>query len=226
MILLILIFVIGIGVSIFAYLSIQNQQALQQETKQIIVLNRDVSPYETIGQNDLTTKDILKSYETTGILTDRYDFIGKISADYLVADEPIREELIIDKSNIKHVKFVTLKTDYTRSGGAKMGDIVDVYKVTEATRDTPSEVALVGENAIVINVTDSSGRSTIENNENKSLTAPLGVTSVKVPIQALKLAVDSRAVDVKKIVEGSVDGNQYVMVVKNTERDKFVLGGK
>lgn len=224
-ILLVLVFVVGISVSTFAYLNMQKQQALKEETKQIMVLNRDIKPYETIGQNDLKVKDVLKDYKLEGLLTDRYDLVGKVAADYLLADEPVMEGLVTEKDKIKHIKFATLKTDYTRSGGAKIGDVVDIYKVTEAVKDIPSEVRLVGENAIVMSVTDSEGTS-IEQEEDKSIGTSLGGATKKTPVQALKLAIDSRQIDVKNIVEGSVDGSRYVMVVKNTESGNFLLGGK
>lgn len=225
MIIITVILVLGIGVSAFAYISMLNQKQHAMETKQIMVLNRDIRPYETIVANDLKTVDVLKSQELTGYLTDRYDLVGKVAADYMVADEPVKEDLVVDKSSIRHIKFVTLKTDYTRSGGAKIGDVVDIYKVIPATKEFPTETILLGENAIVISVTDSEGTSTTQA-QSASLTAPLAGGEKKIPVQALKLAVDSRAIDVKKIVEGSVDGNQYVMVVKNTDSGKLAIGGK
>lgn len=218
-----IILMLGVGISTFAYITLQRSDLKAQETKSIVVLNRDINPYETIGTNDLKNIEISINADTTGYVTEKYQLAGLVASSYLVSDEPVPELYVVEKEKINHIKFVTLKTDYTRSGGAKVGDSVDIYRVIQETKETSSETILLGENAIIVNVTDKEGTSVFGRPTSSSIVGG----EKKIPIQAIKLAIDSKKIDVKKIVEASVNGDNYVLVVKNNgTSSSLALGGK
>lgn len=216
-----LILLVGIAISVFAFLMMKQNQLKAAETKEIVVLSRDVYPYETIGANDLMYIRMPLDTATKGYAIQKQDLSGKVASDYLVAETLILNEDIVDKSEIENIEFITLKTDYTRTGGARVGDIIDVYKVISPTKTSSSEIKLVAENAIVVSVTDREGTNVFASNKGGTL----GVVERKIPIQAVKLAIDSRTIDIKKIVEGSVNGDNYVMIVKNLDFKSLELGG-
>lgn len=220
-----IVLLIGVGVSVFAYLTLQRSNLVKQETKEVIALNRSVYPYETINSADLKYIHIPKTADVTGYITDKYMLIGKVATTYLISGELVPEDLVIDKEKISHINFVTLKTDYTRTAGAKIGDVVDIYKVVNYEKDAQPETILVGENALVIDITDKEGSSIYDNSSNTT-NALVGGSTKRLPVQAVKLAINNRAFDVKKIVEGSINGDSYVMVIKNSGGETLVLGGK
>lgn len=204
---------IVIGITITGgslYLS-NREDKIKQETKTIAVLSKNVNTYEQITPSDLKIISIPKITSTSGIFTDESDIVGKVATTSLSADTPIRRDSLEDKSKISDIEFVVLKTDYARSGGAKTGDIVDVYKINKNQDKwvTGTDGQLVTDNASVVLASDESGKNVSE--QQKDSKVPLLQATTK--IQDIKLAVKKG--DAKHLIEGSLtEDNGYVLVVK------------
>lgn len=140
----------------------------------------------------------------------------------LAQGDKIQKNHIADSSKANDLVFITLKTDYTRTGGAKPGSVVDIYNIKSHKKDgeiitTKTKIA---EDVIVTSVTDKNGTSIYEKGD------IVTGTNVKIPVEAIKIAVNSREVDVSELVNASVEQNNgYVLVVKNKNSDT-VVGGK
>lgn len=226
-ILIIIVLIIGVGASVFAYLSLQQRNNQPVETKLIVVPSRNISAYDTIGETDLKTVKIPLDMSTEGYLTDRLDLLGKVATNDLAVDTMIPDGNLIEKEEISPYEFVTIKSEYTRTGGAEAGDVVDIYKVTRPGKELPSQTILVAKNAIVVSVANSEGETLNKGSKGDENPMVSQRDSELMRIGSVKLALDSRKIDVAKVVEGSTGGNgsefEFVLVVKNV--DSGFLGG-
>lgn len=209
---IIIILVIGIGAMVTSYILINKNIEAASETKKIVIANRDLRPYETLNATDLSYADVSMDTDTKGYYTNKSDLIGKIITTSFSKDDWIKSDYIETPDIIKDLVFLTLKTDYTRTGGAKSGDTVDIYHIEfkKVNGQVVAEKEKVAEDVIVINITNNNGES-IDNVDNNMLTG-----TKKIPIEAVKIAVDSKKVDISRLVQASVEQNNgYVFVVKN-----------
>src|SRR5690554_4662206 len=133
---ILLIIVLGVSVTIGSYLMMQNKNS-NKEMKQIIVVARNILPYEKIKPDDIKYVDVPMNYNTERIYTEKEEVVGSVLKTSLSSDDKILKEYI-SSTNVDNMEFITLKTDYTRTGGAKIGDIADVYKVHAADHETQS----------------------------------------------------------------------------------------
>lgn len=228
-IILLIVVILGVGATVFAYFQLRDRVVEVVEMKNVVVLNKEIKAYETIKPTDVKVVKIEKNVDTSNYLTDKADLIGKIAVDTLIADELVLPHFVTDKEKLSPYVFVTIKTEYSRTGGAKLGDSVDVYKVTRTDEDGNSQVSKIAENAIVINLTNKDGLLIGEKNTKASDLPLASSEDSKISIETVKLAIDNRKVDINKIVEGSTSENgtnyEFVLVVKNIPGDS-ILGGK
>lgn len=211
LIIVIAIFVIGLVSAGFSFVMINKNIQAAKQTKQIVVASRNLNPYETLTSSDLKYVDVPINTDAEKLYTDKSLLVGKVVTSSLTQNDWIVSDYVSEPESIKNLAFLTLKTDYTRTGGAKPGDVVDIYYIN-SKKENGVEVTIrekVAYDVVVINITDKNGRSIYEQNENV-----LG-SSKAIPIEAVKVAVDTSKVDIDKLVEASVlQNNGYVLVVK------------
>ncbi len=216
---IIIILVLGISATITSYILINKKIKSAEETKQIIVASRNITPYETINSIDLKQVDVPVDANTEGCYINKEDLIGKITTIGLMQDDWIKDKYIANSNNIKDLVFLTLKTDYTRTGGAKPGSVVDIYniEVQKQNGEIVTTKRKIAEDVVVINITDKNGISIYSE---KEVVVP--GTTKNIPIEAIKVAVNSRNTDVSELVNASIEQNNgYVLVVKN-EKNSLV----
>lgn len=206
------------GVSFFL---LNNKYVEPVPMKDIVITARDIPMYEIIRSQDLKTIQVPVATNTEGFFITATDIIGKIPKIPLAANDLIHESALLNKKEIDDVSFVTINTTYTKTGGAKPGDIVDVYKVNLEKGDwvENNQATLVAENVVVVSLTTANGKSI-----DKGTRMPLGGSE---KIEAIKLGVKPDSIE--SLVPASVTvENGYVLVVKNSikidriEKDKQI----
>lgn len=218
---IILILVLGIGTAVTSYVLINKNLNAQNETQQIVVTNRELTIYEVINSTDLKYANVPIEMDISNFYQTKEELMGKMMAVNLAQGDKIQKKHIADSNKAKDLVFITLKTDYTRTGGAKPGSVVDIYNIQTQKKDggvitTKKKIA---EDVVVTSVTDKNGTSIYEKSD-------VPGTNVKIPVEAIKIAVNSREVDVSELVDASIEQNNgYVLVVKNKDSNT-VVGGK
>lgn len=193
-----------------SYLLIHNQT--KRETKAIWELNTPLSMYDVISPYNLKQVEIPASSFTNDMITDQTKAAGKISNTQITAETPLLSSCLEDRSKLADQEFIILKTDYARTGGAKAGDKVSIYKIdkTKGTWVMGTDGTLVIEKATVVSISDANGKSVTEQKQPSS--NPLA-SQAALKIQAVRLAVPKGTS--KQLVEAAVmDDNGYVLVVK------------
>ena len=193
-----------------AYFLIRPQS--KDESKLVWGLNTTVNIYEQINKSNLKQISVLTKNLNDSMITNETEIIGKVSKNQIVADRPILSTDLMDKKTIEDKEFIIIKTDYSRTGGAKVGDLVSIYRInkTKGSWVAGTDGEIVEENAIVVSISDASGKNVNEQKQDTGI--PLSVQST-VKTQAIRLAVPIGTA--KHLVEASVfDDNGYVLVVK------------
>ena len=177
--------------------------------KDIVITGRDIPMYEIIRSQDLKTIQVPATTNTEGFFISATNIIGKIAKIPLAANDLIHKSALLNKKEIDDVSFITINTVYAKTGGAKPGDIVDVYKVNLEKGDwvEGNQASLVAENVVVVSLTTANGKSLSEGTR-----IPLGGSE---KIEAIKLGVKPDSIE--SLVPASVTvENGYVLVVKNS----------
>lgn len=177
--------------------------------KEIVVTAKDINIYETIKSEDLKTIEVPEVTNTDGFFTSATDIIGKVSKVPLSSNDLIYEGYLINKDKISGVSFITINTNYAKTGGAKAGDLVDIYKANLEKGDwvDDNQSSLIAENVIVLDLTTVEGKGL-----GKDSKIPLGGGE---KLGAIKLGGDID--EIKKLVPASaLVENGYVLVVKNS----------
>lgn len=198
-----------IGVGIFMMMSPESQAS--EATKTVYVPSRDIGMYEDISMEKLKGVTVGAQEDTTNYATEPGQLIGKVATTKLFENSLIPQKGVTVANKIADVVFVTIHTDFTRSGGTRAGDIVDVYQVNKEVQNNVKKVekALVCQDVRVVAVTDLKG--SIANKETNSANPIAAATTTQV--QAVRLAV--KPTDAPNLVEGAVDPeNGYVLVLK------------
>lgn len=204
----IIVFTICIVIAVTSFILLSKRYKQPVAMKDIIVTSRSLDMYETINNNNITTKRVPETTNTEGYFTKRSEVIGLLAAFELEGNKPIIKDSVIEKKDIEDISFLTLNAKYAQTGDAQPGDIVDVYRVTLEDREDwigGNEAEKVAENVIVISLSNKDGKKPSEGSK-----IPLGGGSSKVEV--VKLGIEEKYI--KNIVPGSVkDENGYVLVV-------------
>lgn len=178
--------------------------------KTVPVLSKNIGVYEEMRHEYIKTGRVPKEQDTSKHINNPADAIGKVAKKELKEGSPILKNDLAEKTVIANKEYVTIKVDYARTGGAKPGDIVDVYKINKSTDEwaMPYEAELISQNVLVIEITDKAGNK----GEGNSGGIPLSGGATKVEV--IKLCVNSG--QAAKLVIGSVDENSgLALVVKS-----------
>ena len=165
--------------------------------------------HETIDSSDLKTIEVPLTMDTDFYITEASELIGKTTRIPLNENKGIPKNALLSEEELENTVYVTINTKYVKTGGAKPGDIVDVYKVNiqEGEWNEDRIGYLIVEDALVINLTDKNGNTT-----QSSSKIPLNTNS---PIEVVKLAIKPE--QAQFLVPASViNENGYVLVVKNS----------
>lgn len=153
-----------------------------RDTVEIFIPMRDIGMYEIITEKDIKAVRVAKQVGTSEFALTKEDLIGKAARNNLYAHTPVPKRALGDPEAMQDVVFITINTSFTRSGGAKVGDRVDVdcirsSVVNNVTGLTRTELV---KNARVVAVTDQNGSPAYGD----------GVQYMgKTPVQAVKLAI-------------------------------------
>lgn len=215
-----LIIIIGLFIAGGSFFMLEKQIGNAEETQLFLVPTHDINIMETITQDDLTYQSYPKSIEMPGVVLDPADIVGKVTMFPLSKGWPIDKSYLRDAKEMEKRQKVAINVDYPRSGGANPGDLVDVYIIPNELTWTPGQgVHLVASNARVLSVTDSKGRSVIEDNNSFSLSTASNNNSIEVVQLSVKPS------EVSYLIPGaSVQNKQYALIVKfqETEPAKIV----
>ncbi len=147
--------IVGIGVAIFSYTTINQRVELATKTVQVVVLKTDVDAYSAISAKNIETKAV------PPYLVDDYTAIkpeqvsDRVTSAPIYAGKPIDMRNIVDpKEDMQDKQVVGIYVDAARFAGVTEGDIVDVYRVSVAAGN-PSPC--IASNSRVLKITDEKG---------------------------------------------------------------------
>lgn len=129
------IIIIGLAISVISYSMLLADTEKSGGTVRIVVPAADIPAYKDIQPSDLEYKEVPKDEISEDAVTDPQEVINKYSTSPLYAGWPINKNIIETGEYLKNKHVVALNIDFTRSAGAKPGDIVDVYIVSPAIND-------------------------------------------------------------------------------------------
>lgn len=211
-----LIAIISLAIATGAYFKLEAVSAkngILDSGISYLVPTRDIGAYEGIKEADLSFKKF--PVEMPGAISYPDLIIGKVAKDPLNEGWPISEDKLIDSEKTDNRQIVAIFTDYTRSGGAVSGDIVDVYRVYP--EDSARKVERIAQNSRVISITNSKGQSS---GQTESSALSIGLENIN--IETVKLSVKPE--EVLKLVPGAlIDNANYVLVVKHKETNYPIL---
>ena len=205
----VLIGVLGLLIASTSFYFLNNKYQEPIEMKEIVVTSRDIPMYEIIKSQDLKVIEVPATTNTDNYFTETSDIVGKILKYPVPSNEIFLLDSLLDKEEVENLSFITINTLYAKTGDARPGDIVDVYKVLSEKGDwvEGNQSYLVAEDVVVISLTDGNGK--IANGGSRM---PLGSSE---KIETVKLGV--KPSEVKHLVPASVlVDNGYVLVVKNS----------
>jgi len=208
----ILICAAGILIAGGSFYFIKLKYVTDIDTKPLTVLSKAVGVHEEIQYGDLKTIKVPASQDITMYANDYKEVVGKIALRSLPADQPILKDSISKKQELGNKEYVTIKVDYARTGGAKPGDKVDVYRVMNDGTDMwvpAAEAALILTDATVVEITNKEGSV---NAGSTAMGVPLSGGASKAEVVKLCINPGQAA----KVVVGSVNENSgLVLVVKS-----------
>lgn len=181
--------------------------------KEIIVTARDVPMYEIIRNQDIKIIEVPATTNTENYFTQPSQIVGKVLKYPLTSNELFLLDSLLDKEEVNKLSFITINTLYAKTGDAKPGDIVDVYKVLTEKGDwvEGDQSYRVAENVVVVSLTTANGKIA-----SGGTRMPLGGSE---KIEVIKLGVKSS--DIESLAPASVlVDNGYVLVVKNSYDNK------
>jgi Flp pilus assembly protein CpaB len=129
------IIIIGLAISVISYSMLLSDTGKSGGTVRIVVPAADIPAYKDIQPSDLEYREVPKDEISEDAVTDPQEVINKYSTSPLYAGWPINKNIMETGEYLKNKHVVALNIDFTRSAGAKPGDIVDVYIVSPAIND-------------------------------------------------------------------------------------------
>lgn len=129
------IIIIGLAISVISYSMLLSDTEKSGDTVRIVVPAADIPAYKNIQPSDLEYREVSKDEISEDAVTDPQEVINKYSTSPLYAGWPINKNIMETGEYLKNKHVIALNIDFTRSAGAKPGDIVDVYIVSPAIND-------------------------------------------------------------------------------------------
>jgi pilus assembly protein CpaB len=205
---------VGLGVAAFSFRAIKGEASSQAGVK-LPVAARDLPPYTLVQAQDLSWSTFPS--ELPGAIENPAEAVGKVLSRGVPKDYPLRVSDLKDPGSLD-VQLVSVNVDSSRLGGARPGDLVDVYWIqpAEKTAWAPGTGAtLVAQDARVVSVLDKNGQP-VDTGQGLVAAAVQG-TAARAPAIAV-LAV--KAGEVKSIIPGAAQNNTCIALVR-----KFKEGG-
>ncbi|MGB9847302.1 MAG: Flp pilus assembly protein CpaB [Desulfotomaculales bacterium] len=205
---------VGLGVSAFSLKALRSEASPQPGIK-LPVAARDLPPYTQVQAQDLGWGTF--PAELPGAVKNPAEAVGKVLSRAVPKDYPLLASDLKDPESLD-LQLVSVNVDSSRLGGARPGDLVDVYWIQPADKTawTPGTGAtLVARDARVVSVLDKNGQAV---DSGSGLVAAVQGAAAKVPAIVV-LAV--RVEEVKSIIPGAAPNNTCIALVR-----KFKAGGE
>lgn len=205
---------VGLVVAAFSFKALKGEASSQAGVK-LPVAARDLPPYTQVQPQDLGWGTFPS--ELPGAVKNPAEAVGKVVAKAVPKDYPLRASELKEPDSLD-VQLVSVNVDSSRMGGARPGDLVDVYWIqpAEKTAWTPGTgAALVARDARVVSVLDKNGQP-VDSGQGLVAAAVQG-TAAKVPAVVV-LAV--RPEEVGAVIPGAAPNNACIALVR-----KFKEGG-
>lgn len=205
---------VGLGVAAFSFKALKGEASSQAGIK-LPVAARDLPPYTQVQAQDLSWSTFPS--ELPGAVKNPSEAVGKVLSRAVPKDYPLRAGDLKDPGSLD-VQLVSVNVDSSRLGGARPGDLVDVYWIqpAEKTAWAPGTGAtLVAQDARVVSVLDKNGQP-VDTGQGLVAAAVQG-TAARAPAIAV-LAV--KAGEVRAIIPGAAQNNTCIALVR-----KFKEGG-
>lgn len=206
---------VGLGVAGFSF-NAMKKEASSQEGIRLPVAAHDLQPYTQVQAQDLGWGTFPS--ELPGAVKNPAEAVGKVVTKAVPKDYPLRTSDLKEPDNLD-VQLVSVNVDSSRLGGARPGDLVDVYWIqpAEKTAWTPGTGAtLVARDARVVSVLDKNGQP-VDTGQGFVAAAVQGAAA-RVPAIVV-LAV--KAEEVTAIIPGAAPNNTCTALVR-----KFKAGGE
>ncbi|AEG15978.1 SAF domain protein [Desulfofundulus kuznetsovii DSM 6115] len=205
---------VGLAVATFSFNALK-REASSQEGIKLPVAARDLPPYTQVQAQDLGWGTF--PAELPGAVKAPAEAVGKVVTTAAPKDHPLRVSELKDPESLD-VQLVSVNIDSSRLGGARPGDLVDVYWIQPAEKSawTPGTGAtLVARDARMVSVLDKNGQP-VDSGQGL-VAATVQGAAVRAPAIAV-LAV--KAEEVRAIIPGAASNNTCIVLVR-----KFKAGG-
>lgn len=205
--------VCGLVMAAVGFLYFQNQMAAAgQDSLRVPVPARDLPRYHMITEDDLDFRTVPQA--DPGVVTEVGEVVGQMAETTLYEGEQIRRERLGVVSPVTGYHQISINVDLARSGGARPGDVVDIYKLNEAQPMGAHQPVAV--DAIVLAVLDGQGNSIYGD---KNWTDKALQTGAKPPA-VIRLAISPA--NISQVVDGARPGGTHmVVVVKDREGGNY-----
>ena len=213
---LIMALVFGFVAAGVGYFYMDNQIADASQEIDIYVPAKNIPKYQQIGITDLSVRTIPAGGVEPQAVTAKSEIVGKYAGQQLYKGEQIRRERLSSVPKLKGYGYVSVNVDLARSGGAKPGDMVDIYKLGNDTASVTAGATRqpVATDAVVMEIWDGQGNNIYSGSQGGiTETAAKAISGAKPPA-VIKLAVKPHQAG--GVVDGAVPGlANIVLVVKN-----------
>ncbi len=204
---------VGLGVAAFSFRAIKGAETSQAGVK-LPVAARDLPPYTQVQAQDLSWSTFPS--ELPGAVKNPSEAVGKVLSRSVQKDYPLRAGDLKDPETL-NAQLVSVNVEPARLGGARPGDLVDVYWVQPSGTNAwvpGTGITPVARDARVVSILDKSGQSV---DSGQGIAAAVQGASVRVPAIVV-LAV--KAEEVKAVIPGGAPNNTSIALVR-----KFKEGG-
>lgn len=153
-----IVIVAGLASFYFSMHYMRSWVSTHQDMVTLPVPARHISPGETVGTGDITSRQFVKLAVDPAAAASSSDVVGKVTVTDLFPGEQIRKDKLIDQSDALKPEeaFVSVKTDKLEailSGRLRPNMLVDVLCAEDKVNPPPPPVILA-ENALVMAVTE------------------------------------------------------------------------
>jgi len=207
----IIIIAFGTFVGVYSYNKINETIRPDIEMINVPVPRGNIQVYTNIGISDFYLKAFPKDVGDNNFIMDINEFSGKTTIQMLDKDVPVvKESLVNTTERFNNKRIVSINMDPTRASGAKPGDVVDLYFLSN---DPKGEAEMIISRAKVIDVCDQNGKSLYE--EASSFRVSISPSSSSGTL-IYRLVIDNE--DVSKALAGSNPKSHQVSFSKHIGR--------
>lgn len=216
--LLILAFIVGSAISIYAYKGIKTQQAKELELTPVVVASAQIDAYSNLSPDNIKIDYVSAKLVNEFTARDMSELANKITMIPLYPGHPIDIRLVADKpEEIGDGQVVGVNIDSVRFAGVTEGDTVDVYWLGNENIAMPAQK--IASNAKVLKVTDEKNISIAEkNNIARSAAASAGLADIATP-RIVYLLVKPE--EVPYVIQGSQPGSSNISLSKKPSKDAY-----